>query len=359
MKKIFKSSLSIILVLLMCFSIAGCSSTDNSWVAKYNDETLPIGTYIYLLAAASSEASNLVEDKNSDVLSQTIEDKKAETWIRDEAQYYMEYLFAVKKMMSDRGLTLSDDELSQAKASASSSWAKVSSTLSSYDVAYSSYEKIAIEQAELTKLFNAIYGAGGEVQTTDQAISDYFDANYTYYKYAIISLYKTDADGNTATLEGDDLTAAVAEVNGWVDSYNSGKIDKQGFIDLYKASPYFATEKVPEGQEYTLSESVDKLSASNSASKSIIDADIGKAVVLDYSTSGMLYVAFKENLQDKEKDWLANSDNHAAVLKDLRNGDLDNLVKAETKNLNIEYNTQLMNKQKVSKFFTKTSSASK
>ena len=87
MKKVVKSGIALLLAVLLTLSASGCVSQNNSWSAKYDGETLPIGVYIYYLSSAIRDAQELVEDSETSVLKQQVEGKDAETWIREKADF--------------------------------------------------------------------------------------------------------------------------------------------------------------------------------------------------------------------------------------------------------------------------------
>ncbi len=89
-------------VLLLSASFS-CASEDMTWAAKSGDVTMPIGTYIYFPPLPVMMPPNWWRMRETPVLEQQVEDKDAETWIRDKAEYYVRYYFTILKMMEDRG----------------------------------------------------------------------------------------------------------------------------------------------------------------------------------------------------------------------------------------------------------------
>ncbi len=351
MKNTIKSLLCLVLAAAMLFAFAGCKSSEMSWSAKYDGETLPIGTYIYFLAYSASEASSKVEDSETPVLKQQIEGKDAETWIRDRAIFYLRNYFAVQKMMKDRGLALSEEQLQQAKSMASSYWANMSSSMDSYGVAFTSYEKAVQEQVAISVLFDAIYGEDGEIETPLSEMKEYFESNYFNYSYAIIGLYKENEEGESERLEGDALEAAKAEIDGWIEDYNSGKIDKDGFVKLYTASDYFFNEEM-EADEYKLGETTGKMDETSDFGKALAETEIGKAASVDYSSSGFYYIIFKDDIKELSATYIAEASNRTALISEMHQGDFDDLVEKAAESIEVEFNEKAFAKQDLSKFFT-------
>lgn len=351
MKKTLKTVISLVLAAVLLFALAGCRSSELSWSAKYDGETLPIGTYIYFLAYSASEASSKAEDSETEVLKQQIEGQDAETWIRERAIFYLRNYFAVQKLMKDRGLTLSDTELQQAKSTASSYWAQMSATMDSYGVAFTSYEKTVQEQVAISKLFEAIYGEDGEIETPLSEMKEYVESNYYSYHYAIIGFYVETEDGGSERLTDDALKAATAEIDGWVEDYNSGKIDKDGFVALYTASPYFFNEGV-EAEDYKLSETIGQMDETTDFGSALKETEVGKAVVVDYSSSGIYYIIFKDDIKDQSATYLSEANNRSALIAEMRQDDFDELVDETGKALEIEFNEKAFKKQDLKKFFS-------
>ena len=350
MKKSFKTVLALILAAAALFALAGCRSSAMSWSAKYDGETLPIGTYIYFLAYSASEASTKAQDSETDVLKQQIDGEDAETWIRERAKFYLRNYFAAQKMMKDRGLSLSEEEQKQAKTTATSYWSSMATVMDEYGVAFTSYEKTVLEQVAISKLFDAIYGEDGEIETPISDIKEYLESNYFSYHYAIIGLYKETEEDGSDRLTDEELEAALAEINGWIDDYNSGKIDKDGFVKLYTESSYFFSENM-EAEEYELEETIGKMDETSDFGKILKDTEIGKAAAVDYSTSGIYYILFKDDIKDQSVTYVADESHRQALVREMRQDDFDELVEKTGESLEIEFNEKAMAKQDVSKFF--------
>ena len=56
MRNIWKRAAAVVLALAMCLSFAGCYDENMTWAARKDDDTLPIGGYIYYLYSAYTEA---------------------------------------------------------------------------------------------------------------------------------------------------------------------------------------------------------------------------------------------------------------------------------------------------------------
>ena len=61
MRNIWKRAAAAVLALAMCLSFAGCYDENMTWAARKDDDTLPIGGYIYYLYSAYTEAASQVD----------------------------------------------------------------------------------------------------------------------------------------------------------------------------------------------------------------------------------------------------------------------------------------------------------
>lgn len=350
MKKTLKSIIAIILAVVMVCSLAGCSSKA-TWSAKYNDETLSIGTYIYFLAYASSEASYLVENSEKSVLSQTVEGKPAETWIKERAQHYVNYLFAIDKMAKDRGISLTDEQKENAKVSAKSLYTQMENLLKKYGVAESSFERVVIEEMLTEEIFEAIYADDGEIGNDDKVLGNKYEETYMAYEYAIIMLSTQDAEGKTTFLKDEALAKGIEEILGWVEDYNSGKITKEDFIKKYEASPYFHSEELEDGEKYELIKSVDLKENLANYSENIGKTEVGKACVDDFSNSGYVQVSFITDIKDETAEALKDESTRHTLIHACYQEEFEKKVEEVIKEIKVEYNTEEIDKINLKKFF--------
>lgn len=140
MKKTLKRGIALLIALLMLLSAASCSG-DTTWSLKLDDETLPIGVYIYYMSQAYINASYLVEDYTQPILDQTVEDQPAADYVKEQALNACKNLFAVEKKFNEMGLSLTAEELAAAQATTESYWSSYQTMYESIGVAKSSYHR--------------------------------------------------------------------------------------------------------------------------------------------------------------------------------------------------------------------------
>ncbi len=158
--KIFKKIILILTSLILSLSITACSNM--SWSVKTNDNTLAAGVYIYYMQTAYAEAYNKVENRYSDILSQTIEEKDASSWIKDTALNYCKKLLEVEKQFNESGLTLTEEEINNANSLTDSQWKQYRKTYEGFGISKDSFHRASsLFNQKYIKLFNHIYAPDG------------------------------------------------------------------------------------------------------------------------------------------------------------------------------------------------------
>lgn len=176
--KTWKKCLAAVLSLVMMVSATACSGTDKSWAVKSENLTVPIGAYIYNLYSAYQQAYYMVEDATQPVLEQTVEDQDAATWMKDFALRQTKSILVIDDMMRDMGLSLTEDELQQVSDQTDSFWGSISTAMTEYGVAKSSFNlAYADYYTKFTKVFDATYGPGGTEEVSDEDVKDYYLTN--------------------------------------------------------------------------------------------------------------------------------------------------------------------------------------
>ena len=353
MKTVLKSAMAVLLAAVLLLGAIGCSSGDQTWSAKSGDTTLSIGSYIYFLAVASSDAAKLVEDSDQPVLKQTVEGEDAETWIRNKAEYYVKYYFAILKMMNDRGITLTEEEKNAAATQAAYYWNQSSSQMEGYGIALASYTMATAEQSQMiTKLFQNIYGKGGEKEVPDSDLQTYFEDNYASYAYLAQYLFTYGEDGKATAMDDDQKAAVKKELEGYIERYNNGSMTLDEVVEAYKKTEYYQALHTDDTESTeVLKESVEKLTEDSTIGAAVLGIEAGKAALADLSGSGAYYVVFRHDIKEKTAEWLADETDRNELLSGLKNEEFQAMVEDEIASVEVEFNTGAMQAQKVSKFF--------
>ncbi|MDU7339187.1 MAG: hypothetical protein E7L17_13865 [Clostridium sp.] len=179
-----------LLCVAMLAGTAACSSSDNSWAAKTNEKTIPIGVYIYYEYLAYQTASSKIEDSTKPVLEQKVENTDATEWIKKKALGYTKQLFVIDNKMKELKLSLTEAENKEISNTAASQWNNYKDTLEGYGISKESFTMATAElNAKSAKVFEALYGKKGSKAVSDADLKAYFEKSYTDFSYVYIPLY--------------------------------------------------------------------------------------------------------------------------------------------------------------------------
>lgn len=215
----------------LLLSMAGCA--DTSWSVKKNDdETLSVGTYIYYMTQAYSEAKEKTGKSGNVVLSETIDKKTGDQWIRDRAKELCVEQMTLDKLCKDNKINITDDEINATYKSQSvfygygycsyyDMWVMSKQSYEAMGISENSYKNAIIKTAlEKDKLFNKLYGEGGSKEVKDSELEKYFKENYVSYKYLTTSLNKKDSDGKSTTMTDEEKEVVKAQYERYVKIIN-------------------------------------------------------------------------------------------------------------------------------------------
>lgn len=215
----------------LLLSMAGCA--DTSWSVKKNDdETLSVGTYIYYMTQAYSEAKEKTGKSGNVVLSETIDKKTGDQWIRDRAKELCVEQMTLDKLCKDNKINITDDEIDATYKSQSvfygygycsyyDMWVMSKQSYEAMGISENSYKNAIIKTAlEKDKLFNKLYGEGGSKEVKDSELEKYFKENYVSYKYLTTSLNKTDSNGKSTTMTDEEKEVVKAQYERYVKIIN-------------------------------------------------------------------------------------------------------------------------------------------
>lgn len=213
----------------LLLSMAGCA--DTSWSVKRNDdETLSVGTYIYYMTQAYSEAKEKTGKSGDVVLSETIDKKTGDQWIRDRAKELCVEQMTLDKLCKDNKINITDDEINATYTdksafygyySYSDMWVMSKQSYEAMGISENSYKNAIIKTAlEKDKLFNKLYGEGGSKEVKDSELEKYFKENYVSYKYLTTSLNKTDSNGKSTTMTDEEKEVVKAQYERYVKIIN-------------------------------------------------------------------------------------------------------------------------------------------
>lgn len=194
--KFIKKAAAAIVAASLAFSLCSCS--DLSWAAKIDNETtIPIGMYIYSMAAAYRNAvSSYKLNTYTELSKQTIEvsgsDKSAVEYLDTEAKKTVKSYVGAILLAKDMNIEFTEDEIENAVSYAKSTYETDKTTFEKVGVAKSSVEEYYKNTALKSKLFEAKYGEKGTEAIPDNELKTYFKENYASVNFIQQYFYNED-----------------------------------------------------------------------------------------------------------------------------------------------------------------------
>ncbi|HBN11211.1 MAG TPA: hypothetical protein DIW26_10395 [Ruminococcus sp.] len=214
-------------------SATGCGTGKNtSWAARYEDYEASAGIFIYYEMSAYYQAVNQAAGENENLDKTDVKALKATqidgkdmlTWIQDEATDSLRKYLAVQAEFDNRGLELSEDEISEINSAVESSWNYYGSYYEQNGIGKESFKKITELSYKSAALFKSYYDEGGTDAVPKEDVEKYYDENYARVKYIAMEL--KDADGNSLDDDG------KAEIKAMADDYVERANNGENFDDL-------------------------------------------------------------------------------------------------------------------------------
>jgi len=343
MTKIFKRAAALVLALAICAGLAGCYSEDKTWAAKLGDETLPIGSYIYFLTSAYSQAAGQVGTGDG-VLSADVEGKKGSEWVKDKAMDYLYSYYYVSQKFDELGLTLDDSDQESIDSAAAYMWGGATgfkTTFESLGVAEDSFKRAyAVYNTKLSKVLRAMYGEGGELEVGEDELHDYYADNYVYYQYIYVDLTTTGEDGEAVDMDDDEK----AEVKDYLE--DQADLISKGRIELDTAAANYSNLK---GAEPNVSDplAADKGSMSTLFSDALEPLKNGEAAFVETTTR--YYIVQKLDLEDDFKALKEDEDRTASLLSEMKLEEFTDYIAEQGKGLDVQVNQKAIGSVSLSK----------
>ena len=327
MKRIAKITVALLLAVAMCFSLAGCYDEDLNWSAKYDDTELPAGAYIYYLSIAYNEAASKVSTED-EVLKSEIDGTPAETWIKNRADEYVNQYFYIQNEMKRLGLEMTDEDYSTCLQT------------TSFDIAYSQYNRMYL------KVFNALYGEGGENEVPESELRQHIEDDYYDYEYFSAPLTKTDDDNKSVDLTDEEKADLKETLEKYKTKIESGAMTVNDAATDYalkvqKDSTYQTGIKDENGMQSSYMPD-----AFISAIKEMKEGDVEVVESTKY-----MIVLHRLPIKDDEDTLLESSDNRSQLLLELKNTEYADAVSAAAQSFEgVEWNQKVLNRYKPSMF---------
>lgn len=380
-----KNIIATALVSVLVVSTAACR--DMSYVIKTDSVTVPVGVYIYneyisyygakkgventsesplnqVVSNSSSPSSSVSSQVESDISSSNdtsleetdetmsdIQDQKGINWIKNDAMDKCKKYLAVESKMQELGISLTDDELKEAKESADKRWPYYSSSLKNAGVSKDSFELATdIYDKKYDKTLDAIYDNGGSKAVTDDEFNSYFTQNYVDYEYISRSLTNYSQSGSSQKLSDDKIAELEKKFNDAANEINKGK-------DIKDVSDELSNEDANITPADTQPKQKDKLSLSDDVKGQFEQIKPKKAVV--YKTDNMYYILYKKDINEDLKNMTNASDTKIDVLKAMKQDEFDKMLNDYVDTLSMEVNNPVIRKYSPSFLEQKAVSSSK
>ncbi|MCI9273163.1 MAG: hypothetical protein HFE39_04300 [Clostridiales bacterium] len=317
MKKL-KTVAALMLALVMLLSTTACSG-DTTWSAKYEDTTLPVGVYIYNTYSAYYQAYYQVTDSSTPVMDQKIGDKPVSDWIKEKATESIKSTLYTQKKFKELGLSFTEEELSVQQKNLDSSWAQGKAILEKLGIAKESLNIASIQQqAMYIKIFEAIYGKGGEKAVSDSELEDYYVDNYTHYGYFTKALTTTDKNKKTVNLSDEEIKKIGEKFEEYAKDINENGKKPEDVAKTYKDDEDLESD--PYRQNTLI---VKDSTLSDDLQSALKDLDAGKAKAVKSGTT--YYLLYKYDIKDSVSD-LKKEETRTQYLSYMKGEEFDTMM---------------------------------
>lgn len=329
--------------LLACTT--GCA--DTSWSFKTKDSTLSNGMYIYYTYVAYNDAtSELSKDNNTqsseskNILSEKIDGKSAEEWIKNKAveecvaQMTMDKLIKDNKVKVDKeDLKIYEDYAEQWYQYGSSLYQELGISKESYIAATGTYSGLS------EQLFASLYDKGGSKEVSKEDKEKYFKENYTNYFYIACNLKTQDDSGNSKDISAEEkekITTNFAKYKNMLDKQNKTTDD---IVAEYKKD--FETETDPSRSGAAV---IKNLGLNEEVQKTIEGLKEGQSEVKEINNQ--YYIFYKGKIEDKLSN-LDDKSTNTSLLHTMKDEEYNKYIDDAEAKLKYEKNDACLSKYTV------------
>lgn len=297
-------------------------------------------------------------------------------YVKNQAVGTLKQFAAVMSLCEAENITMSEDEVSEAKAQASYYWnvgcdystyvyyanngvnptqyfIPYSERLEANGVSESTYEQYMIYQYQYGFYFDHLYNEGGTKEVSKDTLNEYLTAHYAIAN--TLSLTTKDSEGNA--LSDEDKAAVKANADAYAARLNAG----ESFETVYKEenktdsdsdtadeSKDSSTDNSTDGsgtedktEEYTPESYLRLYGDSETSSESTMFSDvsgmkIGEIKVVE-DTANSAYVILQKRDITEHDYWLDNL--RSSILQDLKADEYDDMLKENAEKLEIKEDT--------------------
>lgn len=347
MRSILKKIAAVVLAMALCLSFAGCYDENMKWAAKKGDDTLPIGGYIYYLNSALSEARSKI-GSDTEVLKGTVEDKDAQTWIKDRALNYLQAYYYIGDKFKELGLELTEEEMNNVSGSTDSMWVYYKTSMEGMGIAKESFNQaFSLYNARFQKVRDAVYGKGGEMEVSEDELKTYYVDNYYNYEYFYASLTKNNDDGESEAMTDDEKKDAKEKLENMVKEINDGE------MTVTEAASKYAEDALgsADSSTYQAASSTKKDNIATEIKAALDGAKENDAVFVE--TDSYYYVVRLLPIEDSFKTQNEDESQRTQLIADMKGDEFNDYVLEQAKSVEgLEINQKALDRVKVSKLIT-------
>ena len=352
MKHTVKKVFAVVLAVALCLSLSGCYSEKNSWSAKKDDETLSIGSYIYFMNSAYSLARAEVSSEE-EVLKASIPDYldesqtlDAKSWIENRAINYVNSYFFLKEKFKQYDLSFSEDDQTGIDNLTDTMWGYSKTTYEGLGISKESLnQSYSVYNVLFQRVFDAMYGEGGEKEVSAEDIKSYFLDNYVHFEYFTASLTKTDEDGNSVAMTDEEKEEVKKKLDDSVEKINKGT------LSVEDAASEFATEYLDsaDNSTYQAPSVLYNENLSDTFKTALEGLDENKATLAETATG--YYLIRKLPIAEKHEEYTESESNLTELLTYMKGDEFSDYILEQSQSYTgVEYNTSAMKTVKLSKF---------
>ena len=185
--KHFKRGISLVLALILALSLTACG--DTTWVYKYDDVTITSGIYLAFLLDGYSQvvSEESLDTTNGDVLSQDLSDGTSVVdKVKEVAKENVSQVLFAMSELKRLGVEMTEEDNSMVDTQSDSMWTYYSQfSNNAYEnngTSEESFKTYNRYNYSVTKLFETLYGEGGEKEISVDDLLDYYENNYYSFK---------------------------------------------------------------------------------------------------------------------------------------------------------------------------------
>ena len=172
--------------------LTGCGG-DTSWTHRSATAEITSGMYVGLSIDAMQSAYSVEGvDTSTSVFDQQLEGYDGLTWITNKTDELARQYLAVEEKFAELGLSFTAEEEAANQSYVSAYWNYVSSLYEDQGCGEASFGNLVRNTEKQQKIFNFIYGEGGEREVPESELRSQYESDYVKATYFAVPLIDDD-----------------------------------------------------------------------------------------------------------------------------------------------------------------------